>query len=217
MYARTLLGSLPPNTLLVTQQWDLVVSASYYIQLVEGTREDVRILDPELMRRSWYFPQLERRWPGLLDPVRKEVDDFLEDVALFEAGRPYDPASIEGKYRALQRRIVDTYAGPVASTPEINPALFGNRYSMPHGLVWLWDWDGTVEGRGPLPDAGPFLAGGPRSDDLLTQLMRRNLGTFGLARAAVLEGQGDAATAAKLREEGQRLIERVQQLGGLRP
>jgi hypothetical protein len=216
MYARTLLDGLPPNTLLVTQQWDLVISASYYIQLVEGTRQDVVVLDPELMRRSWYFPQLERRWPGFLDPVRQEVDDFLEDVALFEAGKPYDPASIEGKYQALQRRIVETYNGPLASTPEINPALFGNRPSTPHGLVWLWDWGGIVEGRGPLPDAEPFLEGGPRSEDLMTQLMRRNIGTYGLARAAVLERQGDAEAAATLREEAQRLLEMVQKLGGLR-
>lgn len=216
-YARSLLEGLPENTLLVSQQWDLLVSASYYLQLVEHVRTDIVIVDPELLRRSWYYSQLERQRPGLLDPLRAEVDAFLEDVLLFEAGKPYDPASIERKYRAVQQKLVDTYGGPLASTQEINPALFGNRASQPHGVVWLWDSDERVEGRGPLPDASAFLEDGPRADDILTRLMRRNIGTFELARAAALEREGDLATASALREEAKLLLRKVQEAGGLVP
>jgi hypothetical protein len=208
IFARSLLEGLPPNTLLMSRQWDTVVSASYYLQLVEGVREDVVIVDPELMRRSWYFPQLERRWPGLLDPVRDEVDVFLEDLALFESGQRYDAQRIESRYQNVQRSLVDAHDGkrPLASTPEVDPRLFGERVGAPFGVAVLWDPDPEeAKGRGPLPPLEPFLRGGARTDEPMSDFMRRSIASMTRGRASFLEQEGDGVGGEALRAEANRL------------
>ncbi len=60
-----MLGSLPRNSVLLSSQWDYTSSAGYYIEGVERFRPDVLMLDPELLRRSWYLTELAGRDPQL--------------------------------------------------------------------------------------------------------------------------------------------------------
>jgi len=207
-YARALLEGLPPGSVVVSRQWDTFVSASLYLQAVEGLRPDVTVLDSELLRRSWYFPQVDRWWPGFWDPVRSQVDLFLEDIALFEAGRPYDPSRIEGRYRALQQAIIAAYASdrPIAHTPEIEGGVFGDRPALPFGLVFLRNPEPIFAlGRGPLPDPDVLLAPGPRRGDDMSLLMRRLAAGMADARAEFLASRGEAGPADSLRREAGRL------------
>ena len=57
-YTKALLNSVPKNSIVFSYQWDYFISASYYFQLIEDYRKDVKVIDKELLRRSWYYNQL---------------------------------------------------------------------------------------------------------------------------------------------------------------
>lgn len=65
-YTKSLLTTLPKNSIVFSYQWDYFISASYYFQLVEDYRKDIIVIDKELLRRSWYYNQLSTNHPNLL-------------------------------------------------------------------------------------------------------------------------------------------------------
>ncbi|MBU1702683.1 MAG: DUF2723 domain-containing protein [Candidatus Eisenbacteria bacterium] len=213
IYARSLLEGLPPNTLLLSRQWDAFTSNAIYLQWVEGCRPDVAIVDTELMHRSWYFTQLDRWYPHLLDPVRPQLAVLLEDLELFETGRPFNRSRRDARHQALQLALLNAYAGsrPVAMTPEAVPnAAMASRIS-PYGLVFLLNpTEEMLAGRGPLPPIEPFLQMGPRTDDSEIRIMRQVLATMTMARAQLMTGQGDDLSHA-LQQESRRLQTRLAQ------
>ncbi len=81
-----------------------------YAQDVDGLRPDVVVLDQELLRRSWYLHDLQRRYPALIAGSRTQVQAFLTAVAPFEAGRPYDGSAIDTAYYAMIASLVRQYA-----------------------------------------------------------------------------------------------------------
>ena len=137
-YTRNILSNLDLNAFVLTYQWDYFVAPSLYYQIVRRERPDVVIVDKELLRRSWYFIQLEHRYPWLIRQSQEKVDAFLRELWKFEHDLPYDPRLIEFRYvdmindfigRSLQR-------GSVYLGPEIEPE-FGAGYSrIPSGLLF---------------------------------------------------------------------------------
>jgi hypothetical protein len=135
-YTRDLLSTVEPNGIVISYQWDYFVSAATYLQVVEGVRPDVVIIDKELCRRSWYFEQLKRRYPGLLDPSAGELSLFLAELKKFEHDLPYDPTVIEGRYAALLQSIIRNGIGsrPVYVTQEIEPRYTTGYTRVPCGI-----------------------------------------------------------------------------------
>ena len=76
-YARSILAAADPGGIVISYQWDYFVSASYYLQVVEGFRPDVIVVDKELIRRSWYIGYLRRRYPALLEGLATGVGGAL--------------------------------------------------------------------------------------------------------------------------------------------
>ncbi len=136
-YTRNMFASLQPSAIVLSYQWDFWVSASYYEQLVRGERTDVAVIDKELLRRSWYFKQLERRYPWLIEQSRAEVDAFLEELDKFEHDRPYNPAVIQGRYVAMIRSFIlrNLDRRPVYVTPEIEAEFTRGLQRIPEGLA----------------------------------------------------------------------------------
>ena len=89
-YTKQALESLPKNAILLTYQWDCLISPSYYFQFVEDYRRDVVIIDKELLRRSWYYDQLSNICPDVMRKIRPEVESFLSALSHFERGGDYD-------------------------------------------------------------------------------------------------------------------------------
>lgn len=133
-YTQSILTSLPPNAVVISAQWDYFVSPSYYFQHVEQLRPDVVVLDKELFRRSWYFPQLRAMYPDVMQRSQKEVDAFLPELYKFEHDLPYDPAVIEARYAALLRSFM-TAPAPVFVTPEIEPQYLSGALRIPDGFL----------------------------------------------------------------------------------
>lgn len=145
-YTKTILSSVEENSLILSYQWDYWVSPSFYYQYVEGYRPDVKVVDKELLRRSWYFNQLERNYPGLLNGMEEDLNGFLKALLPFERSENYNSSLLESYYRKIMQRIVtDNYE---KYDSFIGPELFDNEYRrgnfplpegynfVPYGLLY---------------------------------------------------------------------------------
>jgi len=98
-YVENLLGTMEPNGLLLTLDWQ-VVSPMFYAQEVEQRRRDVKVVDINLLRRSWYFDYLRHAYPGLIERSREKVDAFVENLKEWDR----DPGAFT-RNQALTQRI----------------------------------------------------------------------------------------------------------------
>ncbi len=136
-YTMNMFSSLQQNALVFSYQWDYWVSASYYYQLVRSHRPDVVVVDKELLRRSWYFLQLESRYPWLIRNSQSEIDAFLKELYKFEHELPYDPAVIQSRFVEMIRsmKINNMHERPVYVTTEIEPEFTAGMQRVPEGLA----------------------------------------------------------------------------------
>jgi hypothetical protein len=82
-YAENLFSTIEPNGLLLTQDWQ-VAAPMFYEQEVERRRTDVKVVDVNLLRRSWYFDYLKHAHPGLVERSRDKIDAYVEDLKEWE-------------------------------------------------------------------------------------------------------------------------------------
>src|SRR2546421_10483481 len=87
-YVENLFSTIEPNGLLLTQDWQ-VVSPMFYAQEVERRRPDVKVVDINLLRRSWYFDYLRHAYAGLIDRSRQKIDPYVELLKQWE----HDPSA----------------------------------------------------------------------------------------------------------------------------
>jgi Protein of unknown function (DUF2723) len=98
-YVENLFSTIAPDGLLLTQDWQ-VVSPMFYAQEIEQRRRDVKVLDINLLRRSWYFDYLKHAHPALIDRSHDKIDPYIELLRLWER----DPGAFN-KNQDLTRRI----------------------------------------------------------------------------------------------------------------
>jgi len=187
-YTQNIFRNLEPNAFVLSYQWDYFVAPAIYYQIVRGQRKDVSIVDKELLRRSWYFVDLGRRYPWLIDSSRGKVDRFLRELHKFEHDMPYDPRIIEARYVEMINDFIDKARsrGPVYVGPEIEPEFGATHQRIPRGLLFrlVGTHEGTME-TVPKIDYRPT-----EFEDRLTRGVRR------------LSAQMLALTARRLRERG---------------
>jgi len=137
-YTKNILSNLEPNSIILSYQWDDFVSASYYLQYVKRMRTDVTVIDKELLRRSWYFMQIQKNHPSLYERSKNEIVGFLAELDKFEHDVPYDPAAIEARYNTMINSFADHNIDsvPVYVTPEIERHLFAHYVRVPEGLSY---------------------------------------------------------------------------------
>ncbi len=135
-YTKTVLNSVEKNGIILSYQWDYFISESYYFQFVENFRPDVKIIDKELLRRSWYYNQMNLNYPETFSKMKNEINGFLEALKPFERDENFDPQKLEFFYRAIMSKIItdniDKYAiylGPEMVENEIQRGEF----SLPKG------------------------------------------------------------------------------------
>ncbi len=107
-YAKIILNKAEKNSIILTYQWDYFVSASYYFRYVENYRRDVAVVDKELLRRSWYYNQLNRNYPFVLKGISPIVKNFKRALKPFERGEKYNSFLLEKYYRAIISGIISS-------------------------------------------------------------------------------------------------------------
>lgn len=157
-YTRAILESVEPNSIILTYQWDYFVSPSYYFQYVENLRKDVAVIDKELLRRSWYYNQLERNYPNVIENIKADISKFLIALKPFENSEQYDPLLLENYYRRIMTDLVsknkrDFYIGLELFQNEMQRGEFklpDGYQIVPHNLMFkVVKGDNYVEAPAP--------------------------------------------------------------------
>ncbi|MFA6597823.1 MAG: DUF2723 domain-containing protein [Ignavibacteriaceae bacterium] len=107
-YTKSALQSCKQQALIMSYQWDFLVSPAYYVQKVENFRPDVHIVDKELLRRSWYFNQLNKNDSSIISGITPTINQFKEALVPFERGGEFDPVLLESLYQKLLKGLIET-------------------------------------------------------------------------------------------------------------
>jgi len=81
----TALAAMPADGILLTSA-DEYTFPLWYLQVVDGKRPDVAIVDVRLLEWAWYRQQLPARYPGLVVPAERGAD-WLQALLEANAGR----------------------------------------------------------------------------------------------------------------------------------
>jgi len=189
-YTKALVGSVSEDAIIFSYQWDFFVSESYYYQFVENYRTDVKIIDKELLRRSWYYNQLNQYDPSLLKGIKNEIDQFLIALQPFERGENFDANKLENLYRTIMSKLITTnitsrdfYIAPELVEQEMKRGEF----ALPPGYnlvpdLFLYK---VVKGNEYVPAADPdFTIRFPEKQNHYIDSIERFVGTILSNRAA---------------------------------
>ena len=200
-YTKELIGSVPENSIILSYQWDYWLSASYYYQLVENYRRDVTIIDKELLRRSWYYDQLDNYDPELLKNLKPEIDRFRTALRPFERDEKFDANLLESLFRKIMTGIVaenieqrDIYIAPELFENEMQKGEF----ILPEGYLLVPDLFllKVVQNKNYIPAAEPdFTIRFPSNRNIYIDNIERIVGAS-LSRRALYEmsfGMNDRA------------------------
>jgi hypothetical protein len=159
-YVDNILTSIKPNGLLLTLDWQ-VASPFLYVQEIERRRRDVKVLDINLMRRSWYFGYLRQVHPDLIERSKDKIDSYVAELKQWEenpaayANNATRTARIASKFVEMIQACVEreNKVAPVYLTRDLitsadrDGALttwFTTNYALvPEGLVFRFESDGT--------------------------------------------------------------------------
>ena len=108
-YVENLLSAIEPDGLLLTLDWQ-VASPMFYAQELEQRRRDVKVVDINLLRRSWYFDYLRHAYPGLIERSRDKIDTFVANLKEWER----DPRAFATS-EALSQRITAAFEEMIQS------------------------------------------------------------------------------------------------------
>ena len=202
-YAKAVLGSVDKRAIIFSYEWDYLVSPSCYFQFVENYRRDVDVVDKELLRRSWYYHQLNTVHPKLLSGMQDDVQQFLQAVAPFESKEKFDPNLLEYTYRKVMTDLVATNISKRQFY--VAPELFENemqngQFSLPPGYTLVPDLllFKVVKGNSYVPAADPnFKISFPAKGNYYTNFIQNIVGSM-LARRALYEMQFDRIDRAKI-------------------
>ena len=202
-YTKAILNTLPKNAIVFSYQWDYFISASYYFQLVENYRKDIVVIDKELLRRSWYYNQLNTNHPALLNGVSSEVNQFKEALKPFEREEQFNANLLENLFRRIMTGLVatnidkqDFFIAPELVDGEMKRGEFQlpEGYTLvPHLLLFkVVNTSDYVEA--PLPDFK--IRFGKKDDQYVTSL--KGFVASMLVRRAMYELQFNKTEKAKI-------------------
>jgi hypothetical protein len=136
-YAENILRSVKKDPVILTKNWDHY-SPWLYLKFVENKRPDVRFLDTELSRRSWYLNYLKDTYLELYNKSEQEINRFREQVYLFENKKPYDPNVIEKSYvDMISSFLLKNYPEkPLYCDLMVDNKFFSSFIQFPEGILF---------------------------------------------------------------------------------
>ncbi len=203
-YTKALVGSTDKNSIIFSYQWDYFVSPAYYFQFVENYRKDVAIVDKELLRRSWYYSQINYNYPHLFENLKPEVGAFLDALKPFERDENFNPQLLEKTYRSIMTGLVSANAekNSFYIAPElVETEMQKGEFTLPEGYQLIPDlflFKVVKVGSKYIPAKDPnFTIRFPQNGNHYTKFIENIVGSM-LARRAMYELQFDKTERAKL-------------------
>jgi len=98
--------SMEPGGLALVENWDFY-SPWLYLRFAANYRNDLTLLDKELMRRSWYIDFVRRYQPDIYARSMDKIEEFVARVEPFEKNRPFDPMIIDRAYYEMLGAIME--------------------------------------------------------------------------------------------------------------
>lgn len=135
-----MIGGLPPNAVVISDQWDYWTAGALYAQHVEGFRKDVLLLDPESLRSEWYVDQLLRRQPELMRPALSAVETFRPQIRKLRQDarlRPEEAEAYWAAYFGMVREMVEGNIDqqPLFVTNNVDARIGAGLERLPIGLA----------------------------------------------------------------------------------
>lgn len=139
-YYRLVTESAEKDAIIITAQWDFWVSAFWYKDKIEGKRQDITLIEKELLRRTWYVNSLEQWYPDIQKQCSNEIDLYMEQLEKFEADLPYDARLIQSRFVNMINCFIDLNYGkrPIYLTFDIlqsDPDIAKNYVKIPEGFL----------------------------------------------------------------------------------
>jgi len=188
-YTKAIISGTDKNSIIFSYLWDYFVSPSYYLQYVEGFRKDAAIVDKELLRRSWYYNQLETDHSNILAGLGTDIKLFQNALVPFERSENYNSNLLESLYRKLMTDLVATnidnrsfYFPPEIAENELR----NGQFKLPDGYTFVPDvlLYKVVKGNDYVPAADPnFQIRFPEHGDKYTDFIQNLAGSVLAARA----------------------------------
>jgi hypothetical protein len=207
-YTKTILNSVPQNSIIFSYQWDYFISPSYYFQKVDNYRKDVVVIDKELLRRSWYYNQMETNYPDVIRNIKPEINDFLTAVKPFEQDKEFSSATLEVCYQAIMTKLIavnittrDYFIAPELFENEMQSSQFKLPQGcslVPYGLLFKVVTGNTYTA-GPPVD---FTIRFPKEKDAYSSFIYNQTGAM-LLRRALYELQFNK------KEEAGRILQKI--------
>ncbi len=167
-YVENILQSMERDSLLLTLDWQ-VASPMLYVREIEHLRLDVKVVDINLLRRSWYFDYLKHAYPKMIERSRDKVDSFVVELKRWDndpkayANDPALAQKITSKFQDMifsfvtkEQEIAPVYItyDVVFQTEQRDKELtewLTNRYQLvPHGLIFKLEKDRSFHDPGQL-------------------------------------------------------------------
>ncbi len=136
-YAENILRSAQKDPIILTKIWDHY-SPWLYLRFIENKRPDVRLMDTELLRRSWYLNYLEDNYPELYSESENEINQFRRQIHLFENNLPYDQKVIERIYvDMVQSFLLKNYPQkPLYCDLLVDQKFLASFIRFPEGIIY---------------------------------------------------------------------------------
>jgi hypothetical protein len=188
-YTKAVLSDTDKNSIVFSYLWDYFVSPSYYYQYVENFRKDVAVIDKELLRRSWYYHQIETDHPEILTEMQTDIELFKNALVPFERSENFNANLLESLYRKIMTDLVGTniekrsfYFPPEITENEVR----NGQFKLPKGYTYvpyqlLYKVVKTNE-YVPAPDPD-FHIRFPENSDRYTDFIQNLAGTVLASRA----------------------------------
>jgi hypothetical protein len=139
-YYRLVTESAQKDAIIISAQWDFWVSAFWYKDKVEGERQDITLIEKELLRRTWYVNSLEKLYPKINSLCEEEINLYQDQLEKFEADEPYDPRLIQSRFVNMINCFIDSNYDnkPIYLTFDVlqtDPEIAKNYKKIPEGFL----------------------------------------------------------------------------------
>lgn len=136
-YSRKSINSLPADAIVITKQWNVLISQSWYLRLIDEYRPDVEVIGFTLMRdRFWYGDFLKRNHPEIAQKLDSEINLFYTELRKFAFEQPHDLQKMTNGFNQLFYGILSLQDDrPVYFSPEmVYGALQEQGLALPQGM-----------------------------------------------------------------------------------